>query len=123
MTALQSEKLKKEKSTAKLFYAIMEIEAWVLGMSDVPERLDVRLKADAINKSLGFDLNKIDPETTFFHPARILNDIYHIAGLSYEKQKADIEVLAKVLICEDYDKLYRSEKCNAFKSFYEELNS
>jgi hypothetical protein len=41
MTALQSEKLKKEKSTAKLFYAIMEIEAWVLGMSDVPERLDV----------------------------------------------------------------------------------
>jgi hypothetical protein len=123
MIGLQSEKIQKEKSTVKLFYAIMEIEAWILGMSNVIERLDPKLNPDFINNSLGVKINEIDPEKAFFHPAKMLNDIYELAGLSYDKQKGDIEALANLLICEDYDELYHSEKCNAFKRFYEELLS
>lgn len=99
----------------------MEIEAWILGMGEVLERLNPRLSAEFINKELGFDLRLIDPETTCFHPAKDLNDIYELVGSSYDKHKGDIEALAKILTCEDYDNLYQSDKCNAFKVFYETL--
>ena len=116
-----SERLQARKSQAVLFFAIMEIEAWILGLREVLERLDPKLTTEFINKELGFDLGVIDPETTRFHPAQDLNNIYELVGSSYDKHKSDIEALAKILTCEDYDNLYLSDKCNAFKPFYETL--
>jgi hypothetical protein len=121
--SIQSETLLKRNSSAKLHFAIMETEAWILGMNQVLEKIDSTLTSSFINGRLGFNLDEIDPEATFFHPAKILNDIYVLTGNTYDKHKGDIEALANLLTCEDYDNLFASDKCNSFKAFYNELNS
>jgi hypothetical protein len=99
-------------------FAIMEIEAWFLAMYQVFEKLDSRLTIDYIKKQTGIDLKYADPETEFFHPADQMETICRLAGMGYDKHKGDIEAIAAYLEKDDYQNLLESNKCSAFKKFY-----
>jgi len=98
-------------------FAVMETEAWFLGFNRF-EQIDIRLTNQYIMENLGFDLNSIDPEISFFHPAYIISQIYQLVGKDYDKHKGDIEAIAKKIMKNDYDDLYLKEKCKSFKEFY-----
>ncbi|MCP4110641.1 MAG: hypothetical protein GY749_34815 [Desulfobacteraceae bacterium] len=86
----------KAKSPDKIVmcFAIMEIEAWLLAVYNVFEKLDSRLTVEYIKKHINIDLENIDPETEFFHPANQIEAIYRLAGKTYDKRKNDIETIA-----------------------------
>jgi hypothetical protein len=49
----------------KMRLAIMELEAWFLGMYGVFGRVDSILRVEYIEKQLGFNLARIDPQKVF----------------------------------------------------------
>jgi hypothetical protein len=102
-------------------FAIMEIEAWFLAMYKVFEKLDSRLTVDYIKEQTDIDLEHADPETEFFHPADQMEIICRLAGMGYDKHKGDIEAIAACLEKDDYQDLFKNNKCNAFKKFYNTL--
>ena len=97
-------------------YAIMEVEAWLLGMYQYLERIDERLTPDYIKKNVGLDLTQ-DPETTIFHPAVELGKIYESVGKLYGKHDSDISTIMSILTKDDFSNLMASGKCNSFTAF------
>ncbi len=101
-------------------FAIMEVEAWLLGMYDYLLFIDKRLTKDNIRESLGIDLDE-DPEKTIVHPAIELGKIYHLAEKQYDKHRSDISAIMSFLTNEDFVGLINSGKCNSFKLFVKSL--
>lgn len=114
--------LKSESNGDKVdfHFAIMEVEAWLLGMHDYLLSVDKRLTGDYIKESIGVDLNA-DPEKTIVHPAMELGRIYSLVGKQYDKHLSDISAIMSVLANDDFRKLMGSGKCNSFKMFVESL--
>ncbi len=106
----------------KLFFAIMEVEAWFLGFGKF-EGVDASLSTDFIKTNLKYDLDNCDPETTYYHPARVIGDIYNLAGAKYDKHNSDVSSLVSNLTEEDYHNLMNSSKCSSFALFAQELLS
>ena len=104
-------------------FAIMEVEAWFLGMYEIFEHLDACLTIEFIKERLDIDLETINPETEFFHPANQMEEIYELAGMSYDKHKGDIEAIASYLTVENYSDLLMSDNCNSFNYFYEAIET
>lgn len=121
-----NEMIKKESQYPEkiiMCFAIMEIEAWFLGMYQIFGKLNTRLTAEYIKTHTGIDLGNVNPETEFFHPAKQMEDIYKIAGLSYDKSKGSIEALAKYLTLEYLTDLFNGDKCHSFHKFYKALEN
>jgi hypothetical protein len=102
---------------AFFIFAIMEVEAWLLGLRDCFEKMDNRLTIEYIEQKLGFNLDKIDPETFFFHPADKVDSIFKLIGKNYNKSKGDINALASFIDKIDYKELISSTKCTSFRNF------
>lgn len=99
-------------------FAIMETEAWLLGLVDIFERMNSKLTIKYIEQQLGYNLESIDPETEFFHPAKEIDKIFKLAGFgSYDKSKGDVNSIVSYIHREDYITLLESNKCNSFKEF------
>lgn len=88
-------------------YAIMEVEAWLLGMPKFYEYLS------GIN----------DPETEIFHPAAKLGELRQAEGLTYQKHRDEIEGIMGSISKEDYLALIDSGRCQSFKNFVDVLLS
>lgn len=101
-------------------FAIMEVEAWFLGVPGFLEKLDECLTPDYVKQEVGIDLEN-DPERTIFHPAAELGKIYSLAGKQYDKHQSDISAIMATLTPDDFLELITSGKCNAFKAFAESL--
>ena len=101
-------------------FAIMEIEAWFMGMDGFMERLDGSLTRDYIIQNLNISLDD-DPETTLFHPAAELSKLYALVGKQYDKHKSNISSIMALLTNDDFLQLIYSGKCNSFKLFAESL--
>ena len=99
-------------------FSIMEIESWYLAMHPVFEKMDERLTTGLIHDKLGYDLNKVNPETEFFHPAKTLSEIFTLTGTGYNKRAGQIESLCGLLTTEDFERLYNSANCNSFNIFH-----
>jgi len=106
-----------------LCFSIMEIEAWFLALYHVLIKINRNLTADYIKDKLGLDLFNIDPETHCYHPSAILNKIYRLEGLQYDKHKGDIEAICRHVSIDDYVELNKSPKCNSFKKFFSQFES
>lgn len=104
----------------RFHFAIMEIEAWFLGMYGFLRQVDNRLTLDNIKDGIGIDLND-DPEKTVFHPALELGKIYSLVGKKYDKHRSDISSIMASLSHDDYMGLIHSGKCSSFKVFAESL--
>jgi hypothetical protein len=104
-----------------LFFAIMELEAWFLGMYDTLERINPALTADRINNELGFDLRVIDPETSFFHPSVDFSRVLHLAGIGYGKHVADMERIVSTITLDDIELIANENRCNSFALLFSEI--
>ena len=104
----------------RFHFAIMEVEACLLGMHQYLEALDNRLTQAYINENIGLDLNQ-DPETTIFHPAVELEKIYELVGKKYGKHDSDISTIMSKLTQDDFRNLAMSGKCQSFYSFMASL--
>lgn len=102
-------------------FAIMEVEAWILALDSCFQHIHELLDHDFIAEKLGHNLSVIDPETTFFHPANIIEEIYSLVGLKYKKSKGDIYTIMNGIQKEDFRYLYESDKCASFNSFSDKL--
>ena len=60
----------------RMHIAIMELEAWFLGMYNIFERIDGKLTVEYIADKLGFNLKSIDPQKEFFHPVAFLINLF-----------------------------------------------
>lgn len=111
-------RINRESTMPKLIsvcFAIMEIEAWFLAIPQMWEKKGV--SNDIILKKLGYNLSKIDPEVTFFHPAREVEKILAIAEKNYDKHAKEVESLVGKITKQDFETLIESNKCNSFKQF------
>ncbi|MBQ7420976.1 MAG: hypothetical protein IJV27_02340 [Prevotella sp.] len=104
----------------QLFYAVMEVEAWLLGMHSFLLKLDAKLTPEYIAENVGINLED-DVETTIFHPAKKLGEIYKQAGKEYGKHLTDISSISSKLAKEDYIRLAASGHCASFKAFLEAI--
>lgn len=102
-------------------FAIMEVEAWIIGVDGIFEAINSSLTNSFILEQLNLDLDNIDPEKEFYHPAAVINDIYGLIGLSYGKKKAEINSIAHKLTKENIGKLKESDKCMSFTRFINEI--
>jgi hypothetical protein len=109
---------KAEKPTQIDFnFAVMETESWILGFHHCFEKINPLLTVAYIEKHLGFNLETIDPETTFFHPTKTMEQIYELANETYKKSKGNIEVIMASLQKDNFEQLENSHKCASFGEF------
>lgn len=101
-------------------FAIMEVEAWLLGMCNFLQSIDSRLTGDFIMDQTGLDLGQ-DPEITIFHPAVELGKIYELVGRNYGKHDSDISTIMAKLTSDDFLALATSGKCQSFDVFLTDL--
>lgn len=106
---------------ARLCWAIMEVEAWFLGMKHLFESIDPVLTPDYIKSQLGYDLECADPETTFCHPAKVVGEIMGLVGKQYRKREGEVKSLVSYLTKEHYEELMNSDTCSTFTSYAKEL--
>ena len=101
-------------------FAIMEVEAWLLGMHEFLLSLNDKFTLQYVKEQLDIDLSQ-DPEKTLFHPAKELGTIFSDAGKTYDKHETDICSIMSKLNRENYISLINSGKCSTFKGFVESL--
>jgi hypothetical protein len=101
-----------------LCWAIMETEAWLLGLHACFERMDASLTPAHIETELGINLTD-DPETTYFHPANQVKQIFSLVGKGYDKSKGDINALMGHLDRPDFEALLGGPTCNSFQTFHQ----
>ena len=65
----------KQSDNIHFHFAIMEAEAWILGLKNCFQYLHPDLNTISIAEKLGINLDLIDPEKVFFHPASIIEQI------------------------------------------------
>jgi Domain of unknown function (DUF4276) len=104
-------------------FAIMETEAWFLGLSHIFEQMDARLTHLFIQENTAHDLENNDPEKTVFHPAAVLNDIYNLIGQKYKKHEGDIEAILNLTDKTDFENLLNKDKCQSFNQFHEAIHN
>ena len=108
-------------SKIKIHIAIMELEAWFLGIYDIFKRINSILSVEYIENELGFNLADIDPQTEFFKPAEEVNRIFQLVGLQYKKKEHDVESICSNINNDDLYNSFKNGRCSRFKDFYEEL--
>ncbi|OAV65872.1 hypothetical protein Barb4_03176 [Bacteroidales bacterium Barb4] len=103
------------------FFAIMETEAWLLGIKDI--FLNIGLTNDFIkNSHLKYDLDKNDPEKTYYHPAKVIGEIFKLAEREYGKnEKSLYSLIPHDFPKEKYEELKSSGHCSVFAEFAEVL--
>lgn len=101
----------------KLYYAIMELEAWFLGMYDLFQKIDPILTTEYIKQKLGIDLKSIDPQLSFYRPSEELNSVLALCGRQYKKKEGDIEGLCAKIALKDLDDVITNNRCKSFREF------
>ena len=107
-------------SDIQIYYAIMEVESWLLGMSNILTVIDSNLTKEDVVRQIGIDLSQ-DPETTIYHPAVELKKLFDLTGGQYDKHTDETEKIISQLIKEDYETLYYSGKCESFHRFVDAI--
>lgn len=108
-------------SKIRMHIAIMELEAWFLGIYDIFKRINSILSVEYIENELGFNLADIDPQTEFFKPAEEVNRIFQLVGLQYKKKEHDVESICSKINTDDLCNAFKNGRCSRFKDFYEDL--
>jgi hypothetical protein len=101
----------------------MEMETWILGMSEFLELIDERLTHDFINENLQINLATIDPETEIHNPATILSRIFQLINKNYRKRQGEMDALISGFNRRDYQAFLESDKCQSFNQFHEAIHA
>jgi len=111
------------RNIIKLYYCIMEIEAWFLSMYNVFLKLDPKLTVEYIEENLGFNLKRIDPQKEFFKPSRQLNEIFELCQWKYRKSEDNIEKFVSRIEVTDIDNAKENNRCSCFNDFYQGIKN
>lgn len=103
-------------------FAIMELETWLIAISNIFERLHKDLNNELVKENIGIDLISINPENEIFHPASLIDKIFQIVGESYDKKKGEINKFLALIDRNDFLELLESEKCDSFNRYCESLS-
>ncbi len=107
----------------KLCFAIMEIEAWFLGMYDLFQKIDSRLTVEYIKQKLDIDLKSVDPQKEFYHPCNQVKSILGLCGRKYTKKAGEVEGICSKMDSSSFDKAVENNRCMSFADFYEGITS
>ncbi len=107
----------------KLCFAIMEIEAWFLGMYNLFQKIDSLLTIEYIKLNLDIDLKSVDPQKEFFKPSDKVKSIFHLCGRKYEKRRDEVESICSNMDSFSLDNATENNRCMSFADFYEEITS
>ena len=107
----------------KLCFAVMEIEAWFLGMYDLFQKIDPLLTVEYIKQNLGIDLKRIDPQKEFYHPYDQVKSISGLCGREYGKKAGEVESICSKMDSSSFDKAVENNRCMSFADFYREITS
>ena len=107
----------------KLYFAIMEVEAWFLGMYSLFQKIDKNLTVDHIKQKLGIDLKAIDPQEAFYKPSHQLNSVIELRGGKYSKKKTEVESICCKMESKDFENARENGRCKCFDDFYKEIMS
>jgi hypothetical protein len=105
----------------KLCFAIMEIEAWFLGMHDLFKKIDSFLTVENIKQKLNIDLITADPQKQFYRPSDQVNSIFQLCGREYKKKQGEIECICNKIDSSDLDAARENSRCSCFDDFYKEI--
>lgn len=105
----------------KLYFAIMEVEAWFLGMYNLFRKIDPKLTARYIKDSLKIDLENTDPQKEFYKPSDQIYAIHELCERSYNKKRDEIESICSSMESEDFDNARENGRCKCFDDFYQEV--
>lgn len=106
-----------------IFFEIMEFEAWILSMFTLLSKFDNRLTISFIENNQKVNLQEIDPETVFFHPANDLHEILSLIGIKYDKSESIIESILSRIDCDDLLCATENGRCHSLQIFLEKLES
>ena len=105
----------------KLFFAIMEIEAWFLGMYNLFKKINSVLTVQYIEQKLGIDLTTTDPQKQFYRPSDQVNDIFLLCRGEYKKKHGEIENICSNMDYADFDTARENNRCSCFDDFFQEI--
>lgn len=96
----------KRPGQIRFCFAIMELEAWWIGIPSLWESIDAELKQQNERWFLF-------PES-IFHPAVFIDQIFQSKNNTYKKKKAEVESIVGKISREDYVELDTSQRCPSF---------
>ncbi len=106
----------------KIYFAVMEIEAWFLAMFRILEKFDVTLKPEYILDKINFDIKKINPEK-IFRPTKVISTIYDLVNKKYNKSRSCAEGITNNITCEDFNLGIENDRCKHLECFFNEIIS
>lgn len=107
----------------KLYFAIMEIEAWFLGMYNLFQKIDSLLTVEYIKQKLGIDLKSVDPQKKFYKPSNQVRSIFQLCGREYKKKLNEVEGICCNMDSSSFDNATENNRCMCFADFYKEITS
>jgi hypothetical protein len=110
-------------SQIRLHFAIMEVEAWFLGMYNLFSKVDPILTVEYIREKLNIDLTITDPQKEYYRPSQQVSMICELCGRSYSKRKDEVESICSNMESADFENARENGKCRCFTDFYGEIVS
>ncbi len=107
----------------KLYFAVMEIEAWFLGMYNLFQKIDSLLTVEYIKQNLGIDLKGVDPQKEFYKPSDQVRSILQLCGREYKKKLDEVESICSNIDSFSLDAAIENNRCMCFADFYKEITS
>jgi len=104
-------------SQASLHFAVMEVEAWYLGMYELLEKIHSTLTADFVESKTGLKLADLDPQSKFVHPSSVLDSLLRLVGDKYKKNRKDAERFASLVTVEYLQTATGKGRCSHLKQF------
>ena len=105
----------------KLFFSVMELEAWYLGFIDALDRMGYSLTD--INRILGIKLEEIDPEGGFYKPKSAIEKVHtQVKGNAFNEVKF-AHSISQTLRSNEISAVVNSGKLSHFKDFVECISS
>lgn len=105
----------------KLFFAVMEIEAWFLGMYNLFKKIDSILTVEYIKRELDIDLITTDPQKQFYRPSDQVNSIFQLCGREYKKKQREIESICSNMDSSDLNTAKENNRCSCLDDFCQEI--
>lgn len=107
----------------RLYFAIMEVEAWFLGMYNLFSKIDPILTVEYIREKLSVDLTTTDPQKEFYKPSEQVSIICELCGRSYGKKRDEVESVCSKMRSEDFENAKENGRCQCFADLYQEVIS
>ena len=105
-------------------FAKMTTEAWFLAAPSFFARINSALSIDAIERTLGMDLQDVDPETDIHNPTGVIKTILDVVGLRYGKSKNEVHRIVSRLDWAELCLVARQKsKISFFFRFLDDLDS